>query len=207
MDTKLTFHVYHKDVFLRTQTTDQSIVKIGRLPSSPLFLDDPDIARMHAVIEIGPEETYVVDLGSMVGTAVNGRKVNKAKLNHNDEIRFGPMCLIIQFGEGTAAPAVPKLPEAPKPPEPRRTETISSVVAPNQSHQQTIEMIAIGLAMVQAAHKAIPKKGPTKDIATKAHNSAVIALYSMLLSSMQKGLSLKPSTLEKIAALIVKEES
>lgn len=206
MDTKLTFHIYRKDVFLRTQTTDQSIVKIGRLASSHVFLDDPAVARMHAVIEFGNDEVYIVDLGAPEGTRVDGKKVNKAKLNHNDEIRFGPMRLILQFGEGTAAPEVSKAPEAPKPQEPSPVETMSSEAAPSQSHQHAVEMIAIGLAMVQAAHKAIPKKGPSKDIATKAHDSAVIALRAIILSSLQKGLNLKVSTLEKIAALIVKEE-
>ncbi len=66
----------------------QDIIKVGKLPSSHLRIDDDNVSRMHAVIEVtGPDEIFIIDLGSASGTIVNGKKVNKCKLQSGDEIR------------------------------------------------------------------------------------------------------------------------
>lgn len=74
-----------------TVTFDQRVIKVGRVPSAHLRIEDGSVARMHAMVEVpGAADTaYVVDLGSMNGTIVNGQKVNKMRLKTGDVLRIG----------------------------------------------------------------------------------------------------------------------
>jgi hypothetical protein len=79
-------------------------IKIGRLPSAQVKIDDAQVARIHAVIEFTSSDVSLIDMGSTVGTAVNGAKVHKVKLNHGDQIVVGNTQLIVGIGR-TAAQA------------------------------------------------------------------------------------------------------
>ena len=49
------------------------VIKIGKLDSSHLRIDDEDVSKMHALIEISSAtEIHVLDLGSAKGTILNG---------------------------------------------------------------------------------------------------------------------------------------
>lgn len=94
----MTFRIYSGDELIRTEQLNQDIIKVGKLSSSHLRIDDENVSRMHAVIEVtGPDEIYIIDLGSASGTIVNGTKVNKAKLDHNDEIVLGDTRVIVEM--------------------------------------------------------------------------------------------------------------
>src|SRR5689334_267844 len=100
----LTFQIYKGDQLLRTERLNQDIIKVGKLASSHLRLDDESVSRMHAVIEVtGPDEIYIIDLGSNRGTVVNGQKVNKSKLASGDEIILGDTRLVVTVGATQAA--------------------------------------------------------------------------------------------------------
>jgi FHA domain len=105
----LTFEIYKQDPvkgdsLVRTETLTQDIIKIGKLSSSHLRIDDESVSRMHAVIEIaGPGEIYIIDLGSTKGTLVNGQKVNKCKVQSGDTIVLGSTKLVVTMGEPIAA--------------------------------------------------------------------------------------------------------
>src|SRR3972149_2639012 len=99
----LTFPIYHGDQLLRTETLPQPVIKIGKLSSSHLRVDDDLVSRMHAVIEVtGPGEISIIDLGSTKGTVVNGQKVNKAKLQDGDVIVLGDTRIVLGVGEAVA---------------------------------------------------------------------------------------------------------
>lgn len=53
-------------------------IKIGRLPSAQLKLDDPKVSRIHAVIEFSGADASLIDMGSTVGTAVNGARSTRS---------------------------------------------------------------------------------------------------------------------------------
>ncbi len=94
----MTFRIYSGDELVRTEQLTQDIIKVGKLSSSHLRIDDENVSRMHAVIEVtGPDDIYIIDLGSASGTIVNGTKVNKAKLDHNDEILLGDTRVIVEI--------------------------------------------------------------------------------------------------------------
>jgi len=100
----MTFKIQQGDAPVRTETLSQDIIKVGKLPSSHLRIEDENVSRMHAVIEVtGPEEIYIIDLGSAAGTIVNGKKVNKCKLQNGDEIVLGGARVTVEIGAASAA--------------------------------------------------------------------------------------------------------
>src|SRR5690242_21544509 len=115
----MTFSIYRGEELLRTEKLAQDIIKVGKLPSSHLRIEDDGVSRMHAVIEVtGPDEIFIIDLGSASGTIVNGKKVNKTKLQSGDQIQLGETRVVVEIGaaEGVAeaAPAA-AAPSAPPP--------------------------------------------------------------------------------------------
>src|SRR6185369_16974410 len=99
----LTFQIFKGGQLVRTETLTQDIIKVGKLSSSHLRIDDDSVSRMHAVIEItSPSEIYIIDLGSTKGTIVNGQKVNKCRIQTGDEIVLGDTKLVVSVGEAKA---------------------------------------------------------------------------------------------------------
>ena len=95
------FDIYRGEQYLRSETFAEPIVKIGKVASSHLRLEDDLASRMHAMIEVtGPDEIYIIDLGSAAGTFVNGQRSNKARLQNGDEIVVGETRLIVEIGAG-----------------------------------------------------------------------------------------------------------
>src|SRR5579864_5058505 len=100
----LTFAVYKidpkGDQFVRTETLTLDIIKVGKLSSSHLRIDDEDVSRMHAVIEVtSPTEINIIDLGSTKGTVVNGQKINKSRLQSGDRVALGGIEIVVTIGE------------------------------------------------------------------------------------------------------------
>ena len=100
----LTFRIYKSDQFLREETLAQPVIKVGKLSSSHLRLDDDSVSRMHAVIEVSaPGSISIIDLGSTKGTVVNGQKVNKANLQDGDLIVLGDIRIELSVGDASAS--------------------------------------------------------------------------------------------------------
>ena len=93
------FDIYRGEEFQRSESFSEPIIKIGKVASSHLRLEDEVASRMHAMIEVtGPNEVYIIDLGSAAGTFVNGQKTNKARLQSGDEIVIGETRLFVDIG-------------------------------------------------------------------------------------------------------------
>ncbi len=70
---------------------------IGRVPGAQALLEENEISRRHARITI-QQEIQVEDLGSAVGTLLNGRLLmGRDFLFDNDELRVGPYTLRIEI--------------------------------------------------------------------------------------------------------------
>jgi len=155
----LTFRIFKGDQLVREERLSLSVIKLGKVPSAHLKLDDETVSRMHAIIEVnGPGDVSIIDLGSTKGTFVNGQKVNKAKLQSGDTIVVGETRIELAIGAAgeemdeptkVAAPAHqdiiastprPAVPVAPPPmaPPPRPAPMAPPPVAPPMAMAQTM---------------------------------------------------------------------
>jgi pSer/pThr/pTyr-binding forkhead associated (FHA) protein len=64
-------------------------VTIGRSPECEIFLDDVTVSRRHALLVRGGDGRTIEDLGSLNGTYVNRRRVEKTLLEDGDEVQIG----------------------------------------------------------------------------------------------------------------------
>lgn len=109
---------------VRSEELDQDVIKVGKLSSSHLRLEDANVSRIHAVIERSPSGDFsVIDLGSATGTYVNGEKVTKSEIASGDELRFGDTVIRVEIGGAAVAVAPAAAAAAAEPAE-------SVVVAP-----------------------------------------------------------------------------
>jgi len=68
-------------------------VVIGRDPSCDIVLSDDKCSRRHAIIEETAEGLVVRDAGSANGVHVNGRRLERSRLNPGDTVRLGDTVL------------------------------------------------------------------------------------------------------------------
>ena len=85
----LYFELHRDGALVRTDQSAHNAIKIGSHAKSHLHVEDPDVGRVHAVIEKGAQGIFIIDLGSGRGTFVNGERVNKKQLQHRDRIKLG----------------------------------------------------------------------------------------------------------------------
>jgi len=72
----------------RAQTT------IGRSPDCDIFLDDVTVSRRHAIVAKAGSTFTIEDLGSLNGTFLNRRRIERADLESGDEVQIGKYRLI-----------------------------------------------------------------------------------------------------------------
>jgi two-component system, cell cycle response regulator len=63
---------------------------VGRHPTNVLRVDEDSISRFHSRVVRSGDEYIVEDLGSRNGTFVAGKRVTRAKLEHDCWLQFGP---------------------------------------------------------------------------------------------------------------------
>jgi hypothetical protein len=63
--------------------------RIGRSPDCDIFLDDVTVSRNHAVLVDEGGRFYVEDQGSLNGTFVNRKRIDRAPLQEGDELQVG----------------------------------------------------------------------------------------------------------------------
>ncbi len=83
-------------------------VVVGRYEIYDLVVPDPSISRKHFALEQRPDGMYLVDLGSLNGTQLNGHRVSTARLETGDKVAAGQS--VLEFDEsGAAVGGVPKI--------------------------------------------------------------------------------------------------
>ncbi len=71
---------------------------IGRDSSRcQIVLNEPDVSTVHAVISKNNMTIILEDLNSSNGTILNGDRINKATLSHNDEFVIGSIAFTVKF--------------------------------------------------------------------------------------------------------------
>jgi hypothetical protein len=114
MPTPITLKVFRGVELLRTEQFTREIIKIGRLATAHLSLEDDRISRIHAVVEVSPEGAVsIIDMGSAEGTFVNGKRVNRSAVKPGDAITLGGLRIMLETDSAPiAAPASASAPEA-----------------------------------------------------------------------------------------------
>jgi pSer/pThr/pTyr-binding forkhead associated (FHA) protein len=86
----------HEGVAINKFKLDKPELRIGRDPASDIYIDNSVVSNEHAVIKAearpapgGAPEFYIEDLNSTNSTFVNGEKITRHKLEHDDMIRVG----------------------------------------------------------------------------------------------------------------------
>jgi hypothetical protein len=96
--------IHRGNELLEAQVFDRDLIKIGRLTSAHLRLEDPKVSRIHAVIEFTDgREVSIIDMGSAEGTRVNGEKVSRSRIKHGDEVVLGESRLVIVLDDAEIA--------------------------------------------------------------------------------------------------------
>lgn len=72
-------------------------VVIGRVEGD-IVIEDPQISRIHAVVEVHGVNALLVDLESGNGTYWNGKKVPSCEIDHMSEFRIGKTTLMFVVG-------------------------------------------------------------------------------------------------------------
>jgi len=148
----LSFRIFKGDQLIREEKLSLSVIKLGKVPSAHLKLDDETVSRMHAIIEVnGPGDVSIIDLGSTKGTFVNGQKVNKAKLQSGDTIVVGETKIELSIGEAGADDDVPTKVGAPA-----QQDIIASSPAPAPAMAATMLGSAPGPSAPPMARPAAP---------------------------------------------------
>ena len=105
MPTPITLKVFRGNELVRTEQYSREIIKIGRLATAHLCLDDEKISRIHSVIEVSPDGAIsIIDMGSAEGTFVNGKKVSRGALRAGDQITLGGLRIVLESGEAARSP-------------------------------------------------------------------------------------------------------
>jgi len=67
----------------------RDVVVLGRSRECDITLDDANVSRRHAEIRRENGNWWIVDLGSTNGVEVNGKRIDRAQLEHDDRIVLG----------------------------------------------------------------------------------------------------------------------
>lgn len=157
---------------------EEATIKLGRLPTVHLSLEDKGVNRIHAVIENrGPNKCQLIDMGSSKGSFVNGQRVQRGMLQSGDQIRLGDTTLTFVQGkeaiqealfalqEPTAAPCVSIRDESPLAlfAQAESTQVTQLPVAPQvevQTPQSQVGASYVPPAQVEVPHQPTPRPQP-----------------------------------------------
>jgi len=186
MAVPLTLKVFKGESLVTSKDFERDIIKIGRLSSAHLCLDDEKVSRIHSVIEVGADGSLsIIDMGSVEGTYVNGKRVNKGKVAFGDEIRVGGTTIRLENPAAVAtanlaaavsstevttkvpvsAPAAEALAQAAAAPveaAPVAAQAMDESFAPTQRH----EVVAPVAAQPQAEYHEEPEAEPAPRVRT-----------------------------------------
>ena len=83
---------------------EKASTTIGRRGDNDLVIDNIQISRHHARIDLSEDDYILIDLNSTGGTSVNGLPVSSRSLEQGDAISIAGTPMI--FGRGAADPAI-----------------------------------------------------------------------------------------------------
>lgn len=112
MATALTLKMIRNGQLVGSKDFDRDMIKIGRLASAHLVVEDEKVSRIHAVLEVASDGSMsLTDMGSVEGTFVNGQKVaSKVPVAFGDLFRIGDTEIHLVQGGATSVEAISETP-------------------------------------------------------------------------------------------------
>ncbi|MFV8749725.1 FHA domain-containing protein [Nannocystaceae bacterium ST9] len=71
---------------------------LGRTSEADVILDHADVSRRHARLEVDDQGATIEDLGSKNGTRIAGQRIDKARLDHGAQVKFGDLVIELDHG-------------------------------------------------------------------------------------------------------------
>src|SRR5690606_4768545 len=88
----LAFEVHRGSQLVKTSEFSDESITIGKGPAAMLSVEDASIADLHCVINVEEDgSVQLLDLGSDLGTKVNGVAVANQRLTSGDTIEIGDL--------------------------------------------------------------------------------------------------------------------
>jgi sigma-B regulation protein RsbU (phosphoserine phosphatase) len=84
-------------------SSQKKALRIGRLPESEIYLDEPVVSRRHAEIFRSDDAYFVKDTGSRNGTLLNGDRISQpARLSPGDVVGVGNSRIVFEPSESVS---------------------------------------------------------------------------------------------------------
>lgn len=175
MPVPLTLKVFKGEQLISSKDFDRDLIKIGRLASAHLTIDDEKVARIHAVIDVAPDGTLsVTDMGTVEGTMLNGKRVMKSPLSFGDAIQVGGTTIRIEKAGAapSIAPTIAPLTEAATQP------VVATVAAPVQVVQvaapQVVQVAAPQVVQVPVSAPApVAYQAPAPELSEELEGGSI----------------------------------
>ncbi|MFO0744880.1 MAG: AgmX/PglI C-terminal domain-containing protein [Myxococcota bacterium] len=102
------FSIYLNGKLIDEIKVDRPVFNVGKLSTSTLRLDDVNVSRKHAVIELREDGKWrITDLGSTNGTVLRGERIEQAELHDGDRLLIGRTTLVVHIDEAPGEVAAP----------------------------------------------------------------------------------------------------
>jgi hypothetical protein len=182
---QLSFRIFKNGQLVAETQLNQSVIKIGKVPSAHLKVDDESVSRMHAIIEVIGDEVSVIDLGSTGGTFVNGQKINKARLQSGDTITVGQTRLEIAIGAPSVviAPELAPVAAAVTAPAPVAAPALAQTVTAPVARPPAIP-VRTAPVMPVARPVTMPMMAPMANLETEVPGAQAVEVAAMLGDSV-----------------------
>ncbi|HOI08844.1 MAG TPA: TonB family protein [Myxococcota bacterium] len=96
--------IYDGDTVVREEVFTRKLIRIGKAGQNHLQLDDTNVSREHAHIEVSDSgKVRLIDMESTNGTTVNGNRVTTVDLRPGDVVVVGGTKLVVDFEMSAAA--------------------------------------------------------------------------------------------------------
>jgi len=164
----LTLKVFKGGALVSAKDFERDIIKIGRLSSAHLRLEDDKVSRVHAVLETAADGALsIIDMGSVEGTWVNGKRVTKARVQFGDELRLGDTTLRLESPAAVASTQQPAPVAAPA------LEPVATLAQPAPVEAGPVSGAAdASLATTQENEPLAPVAEPAPWVRTVRHGKA-----------------------------------
>ena len=88
----------------RFTARSHGVVRIGRMIRANVILGEPHASSLHAAIDLRDNRAVIRDMGTMLGTLVNGERIDSQEIRDGDVIGIGKTQIFVHLTKSKASP-------------------------------------------------------------------------------------------------------